>query len=223
MPDTTNQNILLYRFLDAEAAVKTIEGGKLKVGRINDFNDPFEWLPGIAGIEEGQEDIAVAVIDDFRNTLNDTFGIICMSNTMSDPVLWSHYADEHQGVAFEFEYDNTKGQAIKVAYSNERPIIDANFSGDKDHLNLAIQKMLRQKSLGWAYEKEYRVYCDLSECEEAYGLFLKPIPEDFLMRVILGFKCPLQETDIRIMLDDAGFTDTEIHRASLAPSSYEVI
>ena len=131
MPDTTNQNIILYRFLDAEAAVKTIKSGKLKVGRINDFNDPFEWLPGIAGVVKGKEDIAVAVIDDFRNILNGRFGIICMSDTMSDPVLWSHYADEHQGLAFEFEYDNTTGEAIKVAYSNDRPIIDANFQVTK--------------------------------------------------------------------------------------------
>jgi hypothetical protein len=46
MPDS----ILLYRYLDAEAALKSIETRSFKVGRLKDFNDPFEWRPGITGI-----------------------------------------------------------------------------------------------------------------------------------------------------------------------------
>jgi len=40
-------SILLYRYLDAAAALMTIESGGFRVGRIRDFNDQFEWRVGI--------------------------------------------------------------------------------------------------------------------------------------------------------------------------------
>jgi hypothetical protein len=39
--------ILLYRYLDAAAALKTIETWSFKVGRIRNFNDHFEWRAGL--------------------------------------------------------------------------------------------------------------------------------------------------------------------------------
>ena len=42
--------ISLYRFLDPEAAVKTVEAGRFRVGQLSKFNDPFEWVLGSKGV-----------------------------------------------------------------------------------------------------------------------------------------------------------------------------
>jgi hypothetical protein len=41
--------ISLYRFLDSDAALKTLEAGRFRVGELSKFNDPFEWNLGVAG------------------------------------------------------------------------------------------------------------------------------------------------------------------------------
>jgi hypothetical protein len=94
--------IPLYRYLDSDAALKTIVARAFRVGKPSNFNDPFEWRLGMAGIEH---DLAKKIIDGFVSEVNsDMQGILCFSDTVSDPVLWSIYAEKHRGVAFEIKH-----------------------------------------------------------------------------------------------------------------------
>jgi hypothetical protein len=80
-------SILLYRYLDAAAALKTIESRAFKVGRVRDFNDPFEWRMGVTGIVPEWELVARACMESFVDDANSRVGILCFSDTISDPVL----------------------------------------------------------------------------------------------------------------------------------------
>src|SRR6266481_718825 len=60
------------------------------------------------------------------------------------------------------------------------------------YLRPLVIKLIKQKSPGWSYEREYRVFIDLPSCEISRGNYFRPIPDDYLKRVILGFKCPLE-------------------------------
>lgn len=220
---TKEKSILLYRFLDASSALKTIENRQLKVGRILDFNDPFEWRPGIANIIPEGEIVAEAVMNQFVSEMNSKIGIICMSSSAKEPVLWSHYAENHHGVALEFDYLTEKGDLSEVLYSDKRPIIDANRLHDEAHLRENLKPMIDQKSTGWSYEKEYRVHVNLQDCEIAHGLYFKEIPDSFLTRVILGYRCPLEVNYLKKALDAVGLTDTEAIRAKMDQLSYSVI
>ena len=80
--------------------------------------------------------------------------------------------------------------------------------------------MIFQKSTGWRYEREYRVYVDLEKCEVAAGHYFRPIPNDFLKRVILGYQCSLEEKYVRKLLRQAGLNDVEVSRAKMATESY---
>lgn len=222
MPDT----ILLYRYLDADAALKSIETRRFKVGRLKDFNDPFEWRMGVTGIVPEGEIVARAWIDSFIDDIHSEFGIICFSDTAAEPVLWSHYADNHRGVAFEVDYLIEPEKLHKVHYSDDRPVFDANRlhhpDGLNEYLKPLIEKMIYQKSPGWSYEREYRVHVALDDCEAASGLYFKPIPDDFLTRVILGFRCPLEEGYIRKALKHIGLKDTEVVRAKMDQHTYTI-
>ena len=98
--------IPIYRFLDCHAAFKTLEAGRFRVGLLSKFNDPFEWQLGFTNITTSQEQ---EFVEQFRSEhqpwLETRMGILCFSDSISIPVLWSLYAEKHRGVAFEVQYD----------------------------------------------------------------------------------------------------------------------
>jgi hypothetical protein len=219
-------SILLYRYLDAAAALKTIESRAFKVGRVRDFNDPFEWRMGVSNIVPEGEIVARACMDGFIEDVNGWVGIICFSDAIADPVLWSHYANKHHGVAFEVSYVLDPARLTKMDYTNARPVLDANRLNDQAdfaaYAKPLMDRLLRQKSTGWAYEREYRVFVDLKRCDISAGHYYQKIPDHFLMRVILGFNCPLEELYVRKALDAAGLTETKVVRAKMCLETYTI-
>jgi hypothetical protein len=219
-------SILLYRYLNATAALKTIESRSFKVGRLRDFNDPFEWRMGITGIIPEGEMVARACMEGFIDDVNSWTGIICLSDTVADPVLWSHYANKHQGVAFEVSYIIDPERLVKMDYTNERPVFDANRlhdpAGIDQYAKPLLNRLLRQKSSGWAYEREYRVFLDLESCNISGGLYFQRISDYFLTRVILGYKCPLEELYVLKALKASGLTETKVVRAKMCLETYSI-
>lgn len=219
-------SILLYRYMGAESAIKTIERRKLRVGRIKEFNDPFEWKMGIEGIVPEGEDFAEFWMESFVDDRNGKYGIICFSDILDDPVLWAHYADSHCGVAFEFDHLIDPETLHKVQYSDKRPVMDANRLHRPDELNEyllpLLKQMIFQKASSWSYESEYRVHIDLNECEISGGQYFRDIPNDFLKRVILGYRCTLEELYVRKALDHVGLKDTQVVRAKMDQHTYKI-
>src|ERR1039458_5967475 len=100
------KSILLYRFLDAAAALKTIESRQFRISRLRDLNDPFEWRFGYKLNNPELEATINAWRESVFESRNKVVRIICFSATPKEPVLWSHYADKHRGVAFEVDCIN---------------------------------------------------------------------------------------------------------------------
>jgi hypothetical protein len=220
------KSILLYRYLSADAALKTIESRSFRIGRLQDFNDPFEWRMGITGIIPEGEIVANACMDSFIRDVHDWMGILCFSDTASDPVLWSQYADKHRGVAFEVNYIVDPERLVRMDYTNRRPVFDANLlhdpAGVDGHVRPLLDQLLRQKSNGWSYEREYRVFLDLKECDISGGNYFRRIPDHFLTRVILGYKCPLEELYVSKALHAKGLVETKVVRAKICLETYSI-
>lgn len=212
--------------MDPDAALSSIESRRFRVGRLKDFNDPFEWRIGITGVIPEAEIVARACVDSFIDQMHSEIGIICFCDTFNEPVLWSHYAANHRGIAFEVSYSPEGDSLQRIEYSDERPVFDANHLRDqnrlREYLLPLIQRMIRQKSKGWSYEREYRAHVSLVDCEIQNGWFFKPIPDDFMTRVILGFRCPLEEAYIRKALDQNGLTATAVVRAKMDEQTYTI-
>lgn len=85
-------------------------------------------------------------------------GVVCYSETNSNILMWSHYADSHKGLCFEFDSEKKPIKQWKnfkfhpIIYSNERKI-DILTDG---YVN-SFFKLLTTKSLDWNYEKEHRL------------------------------------------------------------------
>jgi hypothetical protein len=228
-----SDTILLYRCLDAAAALKTIESRLLRISRLRDLNDPFESRMGITGIIPEGESKVNAWLDSIRDQQHSMFGLLCFSNTPRESVLWSHYADKHRGVALEVKFDFHPDQVIEIHYPIERPTIDAKIyvklrqdeAEFKHYLLSLLDLLIRRKSPGWAYEREYRVFFDIQNNKDLImsgGHYFKRIPDNFLTRVILGWRCPLDEQYIIKALEVSGLTSTKVVRAKMSLDTYEV-
>jgi hypothetical protein len=223
----TSDSILLYRFMSSNAALKTIESRSFRVGRLKEFNDPFEWRMGITGIIPQGQEMAKLAMDRFIEDVDGWMGVFCFSASATEPVLWSHYADKHRGVAFELNHPIDPERLIKMEYTNERPIVDASRLFKPEEVNAylleRLNKLMRQKSLGWSYEQEYRSFVDLvKDCDITGGDYFRRIPDKVVNKVILGFQSPLEEKYIRKALSKVGLGSAEVTRARMCLETYSV-
>ncbi len=221
-----NDSIRLYRFMGLKNALKSIEERRFRVGRLLELNDPFEWRFGVMGIVSDKEIFVNPLIKSFLEEIHSERGILCFSETAEDSVLWSHYADGHRGVAFEVDHFLDPDRVGKVKYSNKLPLVDVKRLHQKEGVNEYLEELLKvlplRKARGWEYEKEYRVYIDISKCETSGGHYFLEIPENFLTRVILGVRCEIDENYVRRALKNAGLKDTEVVRAKMDKYSYSI-
>lgn len=101
---------------------------------------------------------------DFIKDINKTYGVLCLSNTPLNILMWSHYAQNHKGFMVEFKIEtNAIGNNISdlenlliplpIKYKIDRPLIGV-FE-ETTHENL--EKHLLTKSEDWKYENEERL------------------------------------------------------------------
>jgi hypothetical protein len=84
----------LYYLTGPDHAISNIVFGRIKLSRFVELNDPFELL----GTNFGHKETRSAVRK-YKADVNENFGLVCLSEDWIDPVLWSHYASKHRGVA----------------------------------------------------------------------------------------------------------------------------
>lgn len=80
-------------------------------------------------------------------------GVFCMTDRRDHPLMWSHYADKHSGIAIEFAADVGPFQlAQQVRYAKNLPVFDFRSSDIEGFANMYLTK-----AHFWAYETEYRL------------------------------------------------------------------
>lgn len=218
-------SVRLYRYLQARWALKTLETGELRVGRLSELNDPFEFRPALPYVNPA---FAHQLVDDFLGFLVRDFdskmGIICFSEEISDPVLWSHYADSHRGMALGFDVLRND-HLWPMIYPNERPTFDVkNFPTMTEHeAKEMVRRILAAKAPSWGYEKEHRVFIDLAKSRADEGHYFHQIPPDCLVQVVLGIECRLTEDEVHTALQKGGHKNVTVLRARRCLTRFKVI
>ncbi len=103
----------VFHFRDTKYGLKSLKERRLKIARIMELNDPFEFL----GVELSNRELRKAM-NARKNELSETTGILCFSRNWRNPVQWSHYAEHHKGICMGF--DVSKRLLAKVDYVGER-------------------------------------------------------------------------------------------------------
>ncbi|EIK44155.1 hypothetical protein O59_003236 [Cellvibrio sp. BR] len=113
-------------------------------------------------------------------------GICCFSTTYSNPLLWSHYADQHYGFCAGYSLNRSPVPEIhKVLYGGERfvktsLIATAILEKDAVAQKKLDENILLRKASAWQYEKEWRVF-------DHVGLQDSPL---LLEEIVFGIRCP---------------------------------
>ncbi|MEJ1397797.1 MAG: DUF2971 domain-containing protein [Candidatus Sedimenticola sp. (ex Thyasira tokunagai)] len=90
-------------------------------------------------------------------------GVCCFSKSYSNPLLWSHYGDQHQGLCIGYGIErNPIPQLNKVVYGGNRSIntsaIIKAFVDKNEQAQVELDRdVLLRKAKGWKYEDEWRL------------------------------------------------------------------
>lgn len=77
--------------------------------------------------------------------------------------MWAHYADNHAGVCLGF--DVPLSRAAPISYVNQLRPLRQHVETDRKYRDEMMDYAKRTKSVHWAYENEWRVWCDLNRSQ----------------------------------------------------------
>lgn len=200
--------MLFYHYLNAKFGLKDLTERRLKIARIMELNDTFEFL----GVDLSDRDFRRAMKKTKEN-LSQAHGLLCFSKTWKNPILWGHYADKHRGICLGFDMPHippTKINYVKARFQKP-PVLNEIF----------MKKLLFTKFIHWKYEQEYRAYISLEE--EIGGLYYADFSDSFVLRrVIIGDKCQLTRAQISAALGDLE-KKVQVFKARAAFTSFDIV
>ena|ERR1017187_8477291 len=125
-------------------------------------------------------------------------------------------------MVLELEVTDDPETTVQIAYTDERPHFRAGMFGDLQHVMPQINRLIRQKSTGWSYEQEYRLYVRLAKCEARGGHYYHPLDQGVLKRVIVGWRSGSDVAYVQRAVALAGYSDVSVTRASMHNQSYKI-
>ncbi|WP_239986640.1 DUF2971 domain-containing protein [Pseudomonas syringae] len=184
----------VYHFCSAKHGLSNLENNHLKIATIQDLNDPFEMLSH--DLADPKVRKAVLAI---KQDASEQIGLFCFSSAYSNPVQWAHYADKHKGICLGFDVE--EADLIKVNYSSSRLNMNpADVMSDEGY-NQWMTDIISTKYSHWRYEKEYRVFVDISEKDRSQGIMFQPLEDRIMLRqVVVGCNSKLSRKDIEAVL-----------------------
>jgi DUF2971 family protein len=209
--------IRVYHLLPLKHAESDIVLRRLKVARFADLNDPFELLA------LSFKELAVErIVREFKIKCDEHTGLLCFSADWTNPVLWSHYADNHRGVCLGFDLGRSRAEAVR--YEDERILAQLGDPPNPLNLDENLQRLLlRTKFRHWEYESEYRVFVPLKDAISDGGSYFVPFGPDLQLReVVLGPLCKRSLDDLRA-LTHASYPDASVIKGRLASKFFKVV
>ena len=221
--------IYRYKYLPfTEGALKTISEGTIKFTCPGEFNDPFDCspfydtanlnrIPNLFRDDAKQRGLTPAqriqkkpeYVTRLRKRIENgswaedqtkRVGVVSLSRNALSILMWSHYAQNHQGFVLEFRIP-VKGTVADISYATDRllpfPVIYQPHRPvvilSQHNKEKLLHKILLTKSDLWRYEEEERV---ISE-DRVAGIY--PYRRDeILCSVIAGMRMAKENKDVLV-------------------------
>jgi hypothetical protein len=161
-------------------------------------------------------------------------GVLCLTETATDPLMWAHYGAQHGGFVLGFDsthefflpsFDRasfepqTKPQPVH--YSDTPPVVTSHA--------FATGSLYYHKSKAWAYEQEWRMFRKLSEADlriesQPLDIHLFKYPVEALKTMVLGARSTQESRDAiyEALKKSKVFRRLHISFARLSPNSYDI-
>ncbi len=160
------------------------------------------------------------ITDSMVEAITERYRVYCLGPDLGNLLMWSHYADSHQGICLEFNLRNdVMCGALKCEYQPEFPVLKL---WDNDyHSNLLP---LLSKADVWREEKEYRIVAQ--ERKNAVGAdtlmtddgFLK-LPDGAIASVVVGCQAVYATVEAVVRKTAPGL---RLRRAVRLPDRYAI-
>ncbi|MBN2260005.1 MAG: DUF2971 domain-containing protein [Clostridiales bacterium] len=150
--------------------------------RISDFkNDPIKFISAIKKYVKG--------------LIQNNYGVCCFSENYDNLLMWSHYADKHEGICLGFDAD-LKDKFFEipliVKYPETYPIVNY-FENYLNKATPIVQFHFATKSKDWSYENELRIVKDIGQHDKIRGEI--NFNKDIVKEVIFGYKTKPKKID----------------------------
>lgn len=164
--------------------------------------------------------------------LSDNFGVLCLSRTKTNLLMWAHYAEEGRGIVIglddshvffrEKDMEGNDTRPVPVAYSQKRRrvIIDE---------ECFYEKLLCEKPIDWAYEEEERLFrFFLSKYgvigKDVYNqdIVLSELPKETIKLVFLGYRSSDLTEHRAIEAVKTNKINCKIYRSCMCKSEYRL-
>jgi hypothetical protein len=137
------------------------------------------------------QDIATNLL----NILSKSVGVLCLSKSWKNPLMWSHYSAGFQGfcVGYKLPSDSKALPKLEVTYSDERfPLNETEVIMNRITPEL-VDGIIARKSLHWKYEEEVRYIVSLShpklESNADSSQFYLKHGSLAVQEILLGLRC----------------------------------
>ena len=207
----------VYHFINAEFGLKNIQRRRLKIARIGELNDPYEFMA------RANNALERAALQHVKVQQSQKTGLLCFSRNWKNPVQWSHYADRHRGVCLGFDVPDT--QIKEVTYRKSPLRFDLKrFRSDENYAQNFSDSLVSTKFEDWQYEEEWRLYIRLEPMtEDEEGRYFFDFSEELkLAEVIVGAASAITRSQLADALG-ARATEVQCRKARLAFNSFRIV
>ena len=110
----------------------------------------------------------------------------CFSSVVDNPLLWSHYGDQHRGLCIGYTLSrNPELRLHEVLYDGDRMLLtsliaDSFLNNDPKSQELLDRNVLLKQAPSWSYECEWRLFSNKGVQDLPLGL----------KEVTFGLRCP---------------------------------
>lgn len=152
-------------------------------------------------------------------------GVLSLSESVNNLLLWSYYADSHKGIVIEFDarhafFDRRRSEKDEL-YHLRRVKYEKRSSLGRSLLDLDGGDLLLTKSLDWSHECEWRMLASLeaaasSKVVGGETIYLFAIPPSAITGVILGARISDElEKNILAILRSENFSHVRLYKSEL--------
>ncbi|WDE07852.1 DUF2971 domain-containing protein [Thalassomonas viridans] len=210
--------------MNLELGAKFLNAPMIRLSNQSCLNDPFEFLLSSTSSSKVEQALRKSLGKDYDHSelIHQfwTHGIVSLTETHDNLLMWSHYADEHRGMVigfdipqaspFEFFLDAGAGVSAgkgshfhKVNYRKFRQ-----FSGEINASNLDEVRLhyMLSKSDEWIYEKEHRFVIPFDEAD----IILLSHKSELFSRVLDDLQLP-PDALIPLEYEEKSLIDLRVH------------
>jgi hypothetical protein len=171
-----------------------------------------------------------AIAPKIDQALNQSVGVLCLSEVRDSLLMWGHYTDNHRGFVVGFDSEHSFFSKRKTGTDELGFLRQVQYQGQRPAAVLTDTSSLvwfQTKSEEWAYEKEWRIIRSLREARSrievgVFPVFLFEFPPDAVLQIVVGLRATsslLREIQDLI----PSFPRASLFQARESPTNYALL